>query len=58
MDRIIKLYGHKKAPSLSNLAHQETPWRMAWDNNEDWSKNVMKDEIIKKYFTKNLKKIK
>ncbi|MDO8057454.1 Panacea domain-containing protein [Candidatus Phytoplasma gossypii] len=58
IDRIIKLYGNKKAPILSNLTHQEAPWRLAWDNNEDWSKNVIKDEIIKKYFTKNFKKIK
>ncbi|WP_273585468.1 Panacea domain-containing protein, partial [Columbia Basin potato purple top phytoplasma] len=57
IDRIIELYGNKAATSLSNLTHQEAPWRSAWDNNEDWSKNVIKDEIIKNYFTKNFKKI-
>ncbi|WP_373375551.1 hypothetical protein [Candidatus Phytoplasma solani] len=40
------------------MTHQEAPWRSAWDNNEDWSKNVIKNEIIKNYFTKNFKKIK
>ncbi|MCQ9618813.1 MAG: DUF4065 domain containing protein [Candidatus Phytoplasma pruni] len=57
IDKIIELYGNKKATTLSNLTHKETPWRSTWDNNEDWSKNVIKDEIIKNYFMNNLKKI-
>jgi uncharacterized phage-associated protein len=58
IDKIIKLYGNKEATTLSNLTHKETPWQSAWDNNEDWSKNVIKDETIKNYFIKNPKKIK
>ncbi|KOR75267.1 hypothetical protein CPX_001770 [Candidatus Phytoplasma pruni] len=43
IDKIIELYGNKKATTLSNLKHKETTWQSTSDNNEDWSKNVIKD---------------
>ncbi|WP_373402617.1 Panacea domain-containing protein [Candidatus Phytoplasma solani] len=57
IDKIIKLCGNKDATNLSTLIHQELLCQSAWDNNDDWSQNIIKDAIIKKSFTKNFKGI-
>ncbi|NWN45561.1 Panacea domain-containing protein [Candidatus Phytoplasma pruni] len=57
IDTIIQKYGDKTGDELSTLNHQEKPWQISWDNNDDWSKNVISDETILKYFKNKLQKI-
>ncbi|MEC4559031.1 MAG: type II toxin-antitoxin system antitoxin SocA domain-containing protein ['Conium maculatum' witches'-broom phytoplasma] len=56
LDDIISLYGDKEANFLSQQTNEEDSWKNIYYINSDWSKNVIKDEMIKNYFMKNLKK--
>jgi len=51
LNNIWNSYGQYSASALSNMTHNESPWRQSYDQRDSYSSNVIKDDEIEKFYT-------